>query len=110
MNSCQKRKTMIEQWEYATEFIGANIESQGIKEYITAKYPNWKDPPKFTPETMELHLNRMGEQGWELVHMEPVPAVGKNGDIAFSYGGPGNTTWSHVYFCAFKRRKQYPDT
>jgi hypothetical protein len=50
-------------------------------------------------------LNKLGEDGWELVHMEPVSAVGSNGDVGFQHGGSASfTTWSNVYFCVFKRK------
>jgi len=46
-------------------------------------------------------LNKLGEEGWELVHMEPVAKVGNKGDVLI---GP-NYRWSNIYFCVFKRRK-----
>jgi len=91
----------MEQWEYLTEFLHANIENPGAEESIQRRWPNWK-PPKYTPETMIPELNTLGEQGWELVHMQPVAGIGSNGDVHFQ----GETyKWSNVYFCVFKRRK-----
>ena len=89
-----------------TEFIWANIENKDAKQYLDNTFPNWQKPPKFTPETMVPQLNRMGENGWELMHMEPIAAVGNNADVGFSRGGqaPGYA-WSNVYFCVFKRKK-----
>jgi len=95
----------MEQWEYWTEFVFANIESPGAAEFIRQGWPDRK-PPKFTPETMIPHLNAFGEVGWELVHMQPV-VVGRNADVGFVHGGgaPG-VQWSNAYFCVFKRRVQ----
>jgi hypothetical protein len=92
-----------EQWEYMTMFCYANINNEGTKEYIKQTFPNWKDPPIFSPQTMVPDLNSWGTEGWELVHMEPVASVGKNGDVGF-ITGEGRTSWSNIYFCVFKRR------
>ena len=46
-------------------------------------------------------LNTLGEQGWELVHMQPLERVGKTGDVRMGDGG----NWTNVYFCVFKRRR-----
>lgn len=93
----------MEQWEYMTEFVYANIENAGVREFLQQRWPNWKNPPKFTPQTMMPRLNEWGAEGWELLHMEPIAKVGDNGDVLFPGGG---IRWSNVYFCVFKRRKQ----
>jgi len=91
----------IEKWEYWTEFISADIEKEGTKAFLQQSLPNWKNPPKFTPETMIPRLNSWGEEGWELVHMEPV-LIGKNVDVYFDHSA---NNYSNIYFCVFKRRK-----
>jgi hypothetical protein len=48
---------------------------------------------------------KLGAEGWELVHMEPVGGVGKKGDVSFIRGYGSMTVWSNAYFCVFKRRK-----
>jgi hypothetical protein len=45
-------------------------------------------------------LNKLGKEGWELVHMEPVPRVGGKEDVQFD-----QYSWSNTYFCVFKRRE-----
>jgi hypothetical protein len=96
----------MEQWEYWTTFLWANIENQGALEFVQKKFPDWKSA-KFAPQTMMPQLDRFGEKVWELVHLEPVRAVGKNMDVFFSSGGEiSHTDWSNVYFCVFKRIKQ----
>ncbi len=94
---------MNETWEYLTQFIWASIENQGAREYLQQTRPDWQ-PAKYSPETMIPALNRLGHEGWELVHMEPVGAIGKNYDVGF-IAGEGIPRWSNAYFCVFKRRK-----
>lgn len=91
---------MQEKWEYMTLFLEANAASKETKEYLKKTMPNVKRPPRYTPQAMMPDLNKYGDEGWELVHMEPVADVGKNGDVRFDSG-----RWSNHYFCVFKRRK-----
>jgi hypothetical protein len=94
---------MEEKWEYLTRFLWAHIENERAQAYIQHTWPDWQ-PAKYSPETMIPELNDYGQKGWELVHMQPVGAVGKNGDVGF-IAGEGIPRWSSVYFCVFKRRK-----
>jgi hypothetical protein len=89
----------MDQWEYWPTYIEASATKTEIKEFLKSKVPGLKKPAKFMAESMMPQLNEMGAQGWELVHMEPVPALGKRGDVLF-----GSREWSNVYFCVFKRR------
>lgn len=50
-------------------------------------------------------LNSLGDQGWEMVHMEPIGTVGKKGDVGF-IAGDAMARWSNSYFCVFKRQKE----
>lgn len=94
-----------ETWEYMTRFVRAHIDNPGAREFLKETFPNWTDPPKFAPETMMPLLNKLGAKGWELVHMEPVRAVGKNDDVLFQSGGDiASRDWSNTYFCVFKRK------
>jgi hypothetical protein len=95
-------------WEYLTKFIWAHLDNEGAEELIKQSWPKW-NPPEYAPQTMIPELDAWGENGWELVHMEPVPKVGKNYDVGFVHSeaaGLGGITWSNVYFCVFKRPKQ----
>lgn len=94
---------LFEQWEYMTKLVHAHMDNEGAKEYIKQTWPNWKTPPLFAVQTVIPELNNWGLAGWELVHMEPVASVGKNGDVGF-ITGQGGTVWSNIYFCVFKRR------
>lgn len=92
----------MDKWEYFPTFIEANAGNKEIKAFLKEEMPDMKNPPRYTPESMMPELNQLGEEGWELVHMEPVASVGKKGDVLFD--GTGRQ-WSNVYFCVFKRRK-----
>ena len=91
----------MDKWEYLTEFNFAHIDNKGAREHQKKNWPNKKKTRKFSPQTMIPRLNARGKEGWELIHMEPVAAVGQNDDIRFL--GSSNT-WSNAYFCVFKRR------
>ena len=95
----------MEKWEYLSKFIQADAKSNEAKAFLKQYRPNWKKPPQYTPEAMMPELDSLGDQGWELVHMEPVAKVGKKGDV---YNGTGE--WSNSYFCVFKRRKPVSTT
>jgi len=92
---------MTPQWEYLTTFMYAHIDNPGAKEYIAMEWPG-KPKAKYAPEALVPELNDLGRQGWELVHMEPVGAVGKNQDVGFM-AGEAMPRWSNSYFCVFKR-------
>ena len=97
----------MEKWEYWTGFLWADIENEGAEELLKKMKirKGLRDLPRCAPQTMIPQLNNFGEAGWELVHMEPVRRIGQNYDVYFSSGGGlGETNWSNVYFCVFKRR------
>ena len=91
----------MEKWEYLTRFLYADARSKETKEYVKNRF-EVKKPPRFTPEAMIPELDALGEDGWELVHMEPVAGVGGKGDVRFENG-----KWSNVYFCVFKRMRPF---
>jgi hypothetical protein len=94
---------MYYQWDYFTTFIEANANTKELQAYLKQAMPDVKNPPRYSPQAMMPELNNLGEQGWELVHMEPVAAVGKKGDVRFDSG-----RWSNMYFCVFKRLRPLP--
>ncbi len=94
----------VEKWEYLAEFVWAEADLQGVREYLQQRFHDFK-PAGYSPETMIPHLNSRGEAGWELVHIEPVAKVGENRDVGFASNVAGGAIWSHTYFCVFKRRK-----
>jgi hypothetical protein len=88
----------MEQWEYMTLFVEASAKQKEIKEFIKETFD--KKPKRHSPESMIPQLNKLGKEGWELVHMEPVPRVGGKEDVQFD-----QYSWSNTYFCVFKRRE-----
>lgn len=94
----------MEKWEYLTRFMSADVGVDGVREYLEKRWPNWK-PSAYAPQAMMYELNLAGDEGWEVVSMQPV-IMGNNGDVGFVHGGTTRlTTWSHVYFVVMKRRK-----
>jgi hypothetical protein len=92
---------MALKWEYWTCFLSADAEKQ--TDFLKQQFPDW-DVPKYAPQAMIPGLDKFGDEGWELVHMEPV-AVGDNLDVY--EGGTGTMgVYTAVYFCVFKRPKQ----
>jgi hypothetical protein len=60
---------------------------------------------RYSPQRLIPALDAMGDEGWELVHMEPV-VVGNNEDVLL-LDNTGNRAWTHAYFCVFKRPRQF---
>lgn len=56
--------TKATKWEYQYEFVGT----------ATRRQP--RDPLQHDPDAIRNALNRAGEEGWELVSMEPVWSTG----------------------------------
>lgn len=89
------------QWEYMTTFLEAEAR---YEEDFLRQLSDWKNGiPIYTPESLIPRLNAYGEQGWELIHMQPV-GVGNNADV-LAQDGSGSRTWTHTYFGVFKRAK-----
>jgi hypothetical protein len=89
-------------WEYQTVFLQAEAR---LEQDFLEKLRTWKEGiPEYTPEALIPRLNAYGEQGWELVHMQPV-ATGNKGDVLMQ-DNSGSRFWSYTYFCVFKREKQ----
>lgn len=89
------------QWEYMTTFLEAEAR---YEEDFLRQLSDWKSGiPVYTPESLIPRLNAYGEQGWELIHMEPV-GVGNNRDVIVA-DNSGTRFWTHTYFGVFKRAK-----
>ncbi len=92
----------MDKWEYLPTFIEANANKKEVKNFLREVIPGLRKPPRYMPEAMMPQLDELGEQGWELIHMQPVRAIGKKRDVLFESFG---RRWSNVYFCVFKREK-----
>jgi hypothetical protein len=88
----------MEQWEYLTLFLRATTRDRKTREYIRSRFN--KKARSYSPESLIPELDRLGAEGWELVHMEPVGRVGGKEDVMLDPG-----SWTNRYFCVLKRRK-----
>jgi hypothetical protein len=84
------------QWEYLTIFVEARATDKQMKHFIRENFD--KKARKHSPESMIPELNDLGRDGWEMIHMEPLPRVGGKEDVLFD-----TNNWSSTYFCVFKR-------
>ena len=91
-------------WEYLVRVFELNKEDGVVVDYVTRVYDEgrWKELPEYDPLTLEAWLNKCGEEGWELVRLETVNDVGKNGDLGDIYTDAYNT-WRNKFLCVFKR-------
>jgi hypothetical protein len=89
----------MEQWEYLTTFLEAKTKDKTTQEMIKKRFN--KKPRAYSPESMIPELDKLGAEGWEIVHMEPVARVGGKEDVLFDAA----YRWSNRYFCVLKRRK-----
>ena len=91
-------------WEYLTRVFVLDKEEEVVINYVQREYPerDWKELPKFDLLALEAWLNKCGEEGWDLVRLEPVNDVGKNGDLGYIYPDAYNT-WRNKFLCVFKR-------
>lgn len=91
----------MQQWEYLTVFL----EADAVREAdVLAEMRDWKSGiPEFAPEALMPRMNALGEQGWELVHMQPV-RVGQKQDV-LAFDTSSGRAWTSTYFAVFKRPK-----
>lgn len=87
----------MQRWEYLTATFSTSVEGAPI--------PVRDDVPqdittKYSPYALIPQLNQLGDQGWELVTIEPV-VIGRNGDVVVP--DAGSARWGRDYFCCFKR-------
>jgi hypothetical protein len=90
----------IERWEYYSCVLQAD--AHDAETYLKVTYPDW-DPPKYAPQALVPDLNRLGSEGWELVHLQP-EVIGKNLDVLKFGSEQDGRMWTNAYFCVFKRR------
>ena len=89
------------QWEYYTTFLAAEVNIQ--KHALIDMFPDMHAAPKYDPRALIPELDSLGQDGWELVHMEPV-ITGGNGDVCVgTTEGTSARPWTNAYFCVFKR-------
>ena len=89
-------------WEHLVVYLNADAQQQTA--FLQQHAPG-KHFPMYAAEALMPNLDAYGQQGWELVSIQPV-VVGENGDILVTdrtQGWAGR--WTHTYQCAFKRPK-----
>lgn len=84
-------------WEHYLELIEADAQTQ--PEFIQQFYPP-NSIPRYALQSILPRLNVLGEQGWEVVQIQPV-MLGKNGDVLIN--GAMSEKWTRTYLCVFKR-------
>ena len=84
-------------WEHYVELIEA--EPSGYMEFVQQFYPVGS-VPKYALQAILPRLNHLGEQGWEVVQIQPV-VLGKNGDVLID--GAMSERWTRTYLCVFKK-------
>lgn len=90
-------------YEYLSVFVQA--EAERVMDFLL-DYRDWKNGvPRNTPESLMPQLNALGEDGWDLMHIQPV-VVGKNADVALFDSNNTTRNWTSSYFCVFKREKE----
>ncbi len=104
----------VEQWEYFSEMLSADTGIEPQRSFLKNRWPAWK-PPIYAVQSLIPRMNALGQEGWELVHMEPIPQLGSNGDVGYPLSVPGHISmagwvYSHAYFCVYKRRILQADT
>lgn len=89
-----------ERWEHLIVLLEADAQKQ--QAYLQQHWPG-RQFPMYTPEALIPRLDAYGNQGWELIAIQPV-IMGRNGDMQV-VGNAGNP-WTNKYLCTFKRRKR----
>ncbi len=94
----------MQKWEYLSLFLHADTEKH--YESLGKRFPGQTLAPH-SPRALVPELNLLGEEGWELVSIEPV-AASEPGDLLIHNAGSGpesGRAWSYTYLCVFKRPK-----
>ncbi len=87
---------MATRWEYWSGILDASVQRK-TKDSYTAP------AARYSPQHLIPQLNALGEEGWELVHMEPV-YTGSNEDILIH---DTMRNWTSAYFCVLKRPREF---
>ena len=86
---------MTHTWEYLT----TTLSTEGRTVPVSDQIPPGPHP-KYSVYALMPQLNEFGQQGWELVSLEPVQE-GRNGDLRYCDAAGGQ--WTYTYLAAFKR-------
>jgi hypothetical protein len=71
----------MESWEHLVVVLTVDLDSNpGAMEYLAGMYPGWI-PPVYWPESLTPDLNAYGQEGWELLSLQPV-GLAEDGKVA----------------------------
>jgi hypothetical protein len=89
-------------WEHLVVYLEADARQHAA--FLREKWPGQKFP-RYAAQALMPQLDAYGQQGWELVSIQPV-VVGSNGDILIDDRTEGMAgVWTSTYLCVFKRPK-----
>lgn len=87
-------------WEHLVVYLEAVAQQQAA--FLQQKWPG-QHFPMYAAQALMPQLDFYGQQGWELVSIQPV-IVGANGDIMIHNPHAGYADrWTFAYLCVFKR-------
>jgi hypothetical protein len=89
----------MQKWEYWVGIRWADARQPEAKRFLKERWPDW-EAPKYAPQALIPQLNSDGEEGWELVSIQPV-RVGENLDVYFGEAW----VYTNAYLCVLKRPK-----
>lgn len=94
----------MQKWEYLTTLLQAESEKQ--LPWLQEHYPDIKKFAKYAYLALIPQMDKLGEEGWELVSCEPVK-YGDNLDLMIAVNVYGQMNpWTYTYLCVFKRPKE----
>jgi hypothetical protein len=89
-------------WEHLVLYLEADAEKQAA--FLQKRWPGHQFP-MYAAQSLMPKLDQYGDQGWELVSIQPV-IVGDNGDILITDRRDAwSGSWTFTYLCVFKRPK-----
>ncbi len=89
-------------WEHLVVYLEADARQHAA--FLQQMWPGERFP-KYAAQSLMPQLDYYGQQGWELVSIQPV-IEGSNGDILITDRTEGLAgRWTNTYLCVFKRPK-----
>jgi|SRR5579859_1841852 len=91
-------QSVIDRWEHMMVVLDSPAEPH--RQFLQQRWPTFTFPA-YTPFALLPQLDMLGQQGWELVSLQPV-VIGQSGDVLIA--GGDLRQWTTKYLCTFKRR------
>jgi len=101
----------VQKWEYLVDILYPASDKEGVaggrdpvvRRYLQETYQG-APPGKYNPKYLEAALCNFGDDGWELVSIEPVCMTGREFDWRHAAGGQYEH-WTQQYWVVFRRQK-----